>query len=155
MDDTDYTEPYTAFDFPSQSQRLAQRVAEIRESVNKMTLELLHAQEGHTGHTGPQGEPKAQEAHLRWFNGDSLDVSVDKVLSQAFSLNNLAELLGDIHSSLFGTVLLMRNMDGESALPGFVIQMIGDDMQKKLDLLLSVQNYCAVLQAKSAAKDDE
>lgn len=152
MDNTDYTKPYTAFDSSSQSRRLAQRVAEIRESVNKMTLELLHAQEEHTD---TQDGAKAQEAHLRWLNGDSLDVSVDKVLSQEFSLNNLADLLGDIHSSLFGTVLLMRNMDGGSALPGFVIQMIGDDMQKKLDLLLSVQNYCAVLQVKSTAKEDE
>lgn len=140
MNTTDKTDPLTGANSPSLSQLLARGLMEISEVINMITLDLLRA-EGRT--IKPQGMDEPRKHNLRID-----DDSIDRVLSQGFRIHDLAELLGTIHSSIFGTVLLMRNMDGDSALPGFAIQMIGNDIQKKLDLLLSIQNYCEELKTK-------
>lgn len=58
-------------------------------------------------------------------------------------VSSLSDLLGFICDSMFGTVLLMRNLDHEAELPGFAIQLIGESLEKYLDLLQRAQSYCS------------
>lgn len=130
MASSDREESCTKTISPSLSQ-LAHGIADIGEMLQKIAQDLLDIKEA----SAERERVETDADKLRWLNNDSISFSIDKNF-------DLANLLGDIHSSLFGTVLLMRNIDADSALPGFAVRMLGDDMQKKLDLLLSAQNYC-------------
>lgn len=139
----DRTESYMETQRASLSQ-LAQGIehlAEMSEILKKMSQELLRQGKKTPADKPPQtaGNGKGE---TRCFHLPMNLLEEERALFQECDVSNVSDLLGFICNAMFGTVLLMKNLDHEAELPGFALQLLGESLQKHLDLLERVRSYC-------------
>ncbi len=135
-------------------------LADMAEVLRKMSQDLLRQSEeleqrvtqaggasgaamSSKGAEGTKGAKNAQEGgETRSLYLSPQALADERALFQECGVDNLFDLLGFICDSMFGTVLLMRNLDHEAELPGFAVQLLGESLEKHLDLLQRARSYC-------------
>lgn len=131
-------------DLLRQSEELEQRVAQAGAAPGGVM-----SSEGAGGVTGAKNVQEGGETRSLYLSPQAL--ADERALFQECGVSNLFDLLGFICDSMFGTVLLMRNLDHEAELPGFAVQLLGESLEKHLDLLQRVRSCCGDMERVEAS----